>query len=97
MEIEGSFIVVFYENSEARFCLKMKVAIWWCSWECFLRIASVAACFLKTFFDNFGTKNPGNVKISFLLIPSCCGWFWVVPHFIKKVKTGKARKKNEGT
>ena len=32
---------------------------------------------------------------SFLLIPACCGWLWAIPHFIKKVKAHKARRKLE--
>ena len=29
---------------------------------------------------------------SLLLIPACSGWFWVGPHFFKKVKARKVRK-----
>ena len=32
---------------------------------------------------------------SFLFIPGWCGWLWVVPYFIKKVKAHKTRQKLE--
>ena len=32
---------------------------------------------------------------SFLLIPTYCGWLWVIPYFIKKAKVHKARQNVE--